>query len=411
MSQTWPVNVWQNCYRDSWKGILVPEAFSHPAKYSRALIRRIYEYMIDRGWLAPGDTVIDPFGGVACGAFDALDLGLHYRGCEIESRFVSLAEQNLAKWRGEMECHPRAGTAEIRQGDSRKLSQVWGLGDGVVSSPPYAETRIDGQGDEGASGLRNPDGSFVRGPEGWQIRKAQGGRYGDQPEQLGNLRDAGFDAAVASPPFGEAQSGGGINVKGYGDDGADKVGDRTYGDQTAGLSPDNLDSMNVMQGFDASVGSPPFESGQPIANPAETYKGFEHVGSVKQKQDGYGQTENQLGNESGETFWGASRDILLELHRALKPGAVAAWVCKDFVRKKQRVPFSDQWRQLCEACGFEMVEWVQASLVSDGGTQLGLFGEDVRLTTERKSFFRRLAEAKGSPRIDEEDVLFLRKPM
>jgi hypothetical protein len=29
---------------------------------------------------------------------------------------------------------------------------------------------------------------------------------------------------------------------------------------------------------------------------------------------------------------------------------------------------------------------------------------------ERKSFFRRLAEKKGSPRIDHEDVIIMRKP-
>ena len=48
-------------------------------------------------------------------------------------------------------------------------------------------------------------------------------------------------------------------------------------------------------------------------------------------------------------------------------------------------------------------------LVAHHGEQDGLFGEAKQLTTARKSFFRRLAEAKGSPAIDWEDVLCLTK--
>jgi hypothetical protein len=48
--------------------------------------------------------------------------------------------------------------------------------------------------------------------------------------------------------------------------------------------------------------------------------------------------------------------------------------------------------------------------VEDNGTQLALIGEDVDSIKERESFFRRLAEKKGSPRIDWESVLCMRKP-
>jgi hypothetical protein len=64
---------------------------------------------------------------------------------------------------------------------------------------------------------------------------------------------------------------------------------------------------------------------------------------------------------------------------------------------------------LCEACGFVEVEWIKASLVKRS-EQPGLFGEAVVKTKSRKSFFRRLAEAKGSPAIDHEDVIIVRKP-
>src|SRR3990167_5809479 len=90
--------IWQNCYESGWQGEIVPEAFAHPAKFSRALIRRIYDHAFAEGWLAAGMTVVDPFAGVALGALDAMWNGLNWFGCELESRFVSLGQQNLAIW-------------------------------------------------------------------------------------------------------------------------------------------------------------------------------------------------------------------------------------------------------------------------------------------------------------------------
>ena len=85
------------------------------------------------------------------------------------------------------------------------------------------------------------------------------------------------------------------------------------------------------------------------------------------------------------------------------------WVCKDFIRARKRVPFSNDWKTCCEAAGFEFVEWIKATLVKEQ-RHPGLFGEDVVKTTKRISFFRRLAEARGAPPIDEEDVIVMRKP-
>lgn len=122
----------------------------------------------------------------------------------------------------------------------------------------------------------------------------------------------------------------------------------------------------------------------------------------------YGDSEGQIGNSSGETFWTAAKQIVSQVAAILKPGGVAVWVCKNFVRKGVIVEFSDDWRKLNEACGLELVEWIKASLVKEDRAP-DLFGGESVKTTERKSFFRRLADKKGSPRIDHEDVLVLRK--
>lgn len=79
------------------------------------------------------------------------------------------------------------------------------------------------------------------------------------------------------------------------------------------------------------------------------------------------------------------------------------------MRAKKRVPFSNQWQALCEEHGFKLVCRHQAMLVAHHGEQDDIFGETKQLKTEKKSFFRRLAEKRGSPEINHEDVLCLIK--
>jgi len=122
---------------------------------------------------------------------------------------------------------------------------------------------------------------------------------------------------------------------------------------------------------------------------------------------GYGNAQGQL--SGGTDFWSAARLIVEQTYAVLKPGGHAVWVTKDYVRNRQRVPFSDNWQALCEAVGFKHVCSHRALFVVDNGQQLGLDGRHRANRKERKSFFRRLAESKGSPRIDHEDVRYFVK--
>ena len=92
------MNNWQGCYDSGWQGEIVPESFSHPAKFSRTLIRRIYEHALAEGWIHSGNTILDPFAGVAMGALDAMWKGLNWVGVELEPKFVALGQQNIAVW-------------------------------------------------------------------------------------------------------------------------------------------------------------------------------------------------------------------------------------------------------------------------------------------------------------------------
>lgn len=115
---------------------------------------------------------------------------------------------------------------------------------------------------------------------------------------------------------------------------------------------------------------------------------------------------------SPDNFWAAARVIVEQTYSVLSPGGYAAWVTKRFVRNKQIVEFSEQWAQLCEAVGFERVEWIRAMLTEEHGHQLDIFGESHPKGIKRASFFRRLYEKKYPENaIDWEDVLIMRRPL
>jgi hypothetical protein len=79
------------------------------------------------------------------------------------------------------------------------------------------------------------------------------------------------------------------------------------------------------------------------------------------------------------------------------------------VRKGALVDFPGQWQALGESCGFETVEVIRCWLVEDRGAQHTLDGGLEQKQVAWKSFFRVLAERKGSPAIDYEVVLVQRR--
>lgn len=586
------VDEWHGAYPSNWKGVIVPEAMAHPAKYSSKLIRRIYEHMFKQEWIQAGDRVLDPFGGVALGALDATRLGLHWMGIELELKFFRLGSgmdcsgfdkaywkryhtrgrkwnelnicpdcgnlldgngitndlfgvyqrlipaQGAHHYRGNIESweikYPHIkGTAQLLHGDSRYLLSV--IGESVqvsVSSPPYAETLQSGNYE-----MRESDRQHLikwgRNPDAPGASPAHD--YGSTPGQLGAMKNAGFDAMISSPPFlqseggtPEPKPGGAINValykrhaagnakaNGYGQsdgqlssmrDGGFKVAlssppysamqveknaksiDRTkqyeiykksgggqtfeqfchtqdihsqgYGNSEGQLSAMPANSFNVAlssppyaearigqesgqehcghgdqyggtdgqlgsmhaDGFDAAVSSPPFEKavkGGGIAQKGyqneATRKGtqekpFDLVGKRSYMPENQGTSDSQLANDSGDDFWLAARVIVEQVYLALAPGGHAVWVVKDYVKNKNIVPFSDQWRQLCEAVGFVTLHEHHAMLVHHKGTQHLLEGGMIEKVTQSKSFFRRLAENHGSPHIDWEVVYCMEKP-
>ena len=629
---------WDGCYRDAWQDLIVPEAFAHPAKYSRGLIHRIYQHLLERGYVRPGQTVLDPFGGASLGAIDAATYGLQWIGVELEENFRIISHKNMLLWSQERWCTcgdygaayvsalrhavsadsrggeqntpgqerpvllegmsqpslfhwkenqrgdtpeiPRTATVEqgqavvashesqaldsgewgesqggeerplargtvcqskrlcgdtsqrqaeigtpacdgadarttaqaqrvgtpsqrrqnrqssreprtddlqpahapsqsagapapdtpgvvlcmrgdrrdtgntgpdtnrlflthlqtrqaagirpsvtrsqtcqscgklavplpvLLQGDSRVLRQVLaGAQAGcVVGSPPYAESNQ--QYAENWQYIDRSKGLIQTQQRGQHADSQRAATYGHAPGQLGALPPGTPpDALVSSPPYaGAGQVLGthnGIDWSQAQDGGKVGTPARIASGEGYGSTPGQLGNMAI-------VSSPPYAEG---LSKEHTYTDHSkrdkdsHRRIMTEKgivDPFYGVTPGNLGTEA-TTFWEAASQIVGECAALLPVGGIACWVVKDYISKGKRVPFCDQWRQLCESHGLVLIEEIHASLVEEHGTQEGLFGEAETLTTERKSFFRRLAERKGSPRIDHETVLILRK--
>lgn len=533
------LEIWQHCYDDSWKGLITNDAFAHPAKMARGLVRRIFNELFAMGALRKGDTVLDPFGGVGTTGIEAASRGVQAYLVELENRFVNFAEDNfvLHEKGWALTNKPRP---IMLQGDSRKLREVLvkAFVDCLVSSPPYAESQVaksssgvnlekqfetyrasgggasfesfcatqkkhsgeygstDGQlsqmpqgkidsvlssppynlpmsqdhnGSRGGERGTTPSekGAFVKyGSTAGQLEgmpmgdvdsvvssppflATEGGcnprmggtideammkrhnataneRYGDTNGQLGNMKQGSVAAVVSSPPYSESiktfAQGSGIDYSKIVNGGTSRTAGREAIATGYGDSEGQLGVMPAGE-VDSIVSSPPYEGA--LGNRKHEGDQQKYIARQQRYNDahpefkrppatsmGYNGSAGNIANEYGETFWSAARDIVLECHAVLKPGGVAVWVVKDFVRNKKRVRFSDDWIKLCEACGFKLIRHAHAMLVKETRTT-DLFGEETVKRIERKSFFRRLYEqnlaAEDERRIDHEDVVFFVK--
>jgi DNA modification methylase len=407
-----PVTVWTGCYEQKWKGRIVPDSFTHPAKMARGLVVRIYNHLLENELLHTGDTVLDPFVGIGTTVIEGANRSIRVIGVELESKFVGLARDNVGKYQ-RFWASMGYPLPVIMQGDSRKLRQVLGAvgAEVVISSPPFLDARS------------NTTRSVVvkhGGPaeERHHVMPGASG-YGDTPGNLETFPVGDIEAVISSPPYAEIATGaGGLNTKppqhegqqaGRSASSASQDTDQRYGETEGQLA--RMEKGEV----DAVIGGPPYaeeglghghrgptsKMGQGIFDGRKAAIGYEH----------YGRTPGQLGrlsskksDDHGETFWSAAQQVVRETYAVLKPGGVAVWITKAFVRDKKLVDFPGDWRKLCESVGFVTQEEIRAVFTAERTVK----GQKVKL--ERKSFFRRLAEKKGAPPIDWETVWIMQKP-
>jgi tRNA G10 N-methylase Trm11 len=164
------------------------ESKSHPAKYNPELV----EILLEK-YTQPGDTVLDPMAGTGLLSVIAALRGRNAIQVELEPRYfdwMEKARENVEK------LHTLTEKGKILNilGDSRRMTELlaeralkhYGQADTVIVSPPYTNKACD------------------------------------DPVNISKYRKGGFFAeekliacCITSPPFGEANRGGGIAIKGY----------------------------------------------------------------------------------------------------------------------------------------------------------------------------------------------------
>lgn len=409
-----PIVVWHDMYRDGWRDAIVPKAFTHPAKMARGLVRHIFDHLFAMRAIERGSIVLDPFGGVGTTGIEAA-----WRGCqaiciELEPKFVELAKENFELHRRNWQ-HIGCPLPMIIQGDSRQLQQhVQVAFDAIISSPPFgtkdsaSAQSITTRTDKSAQWIQQNTGSANR--EG----------YGVTEGQMAEMDMGTVDAIISSPPYAELpvvanETGGGNYPQHLMKQAMER---KARGEVGGGLSDNHNLNYGTTEGqlsglkpghVDAVVSSPPYAETLLNDDQRQAPKGEPLRWGTNEE---YGTSPGQLGQmkDGDGTFWNAARDIVMASLAVLKPGGHAVWVVKKFIRNKNIVDFDQDWRKLCEHCGFETLTEVHAMFTKDLGTHTDLIQqEDVTIKKERKSFFRRLAERKGSPRIDYETIYIMRK--
>ncbi len=447
-------------------------ATPHPAKVKIRLAEHIYKHAFEEGWIERGGIVLDPFCGVCGFGMHALLNGLVFCGVELEPRFVEEANKNIELWIKKFAGMPHLGTVLVLQGDSRKLKEVLGgwelhnllcsslpfqgqfpcqaddyegfehvgtvkqgaiggkyaddtegnlsgmpAGGLICSSPPYIdslkgnietidENRLD----------RMREAGFVERSSHGFLRSVQSksicANYGETEGNLGNLPEG--DLCISSPPYTESLASDDPDKrKGLFCDPKrhnDPTLTATYGDTVGQLGAMKVGGEDVNK----LTSSPPYEnmvnaSGE---GPGATHYSDSDAPSAQSCGVGYSKdNQDNLGNESGETFWGAAKLIVGQCFEVLRPGAHAIFVVKDYVKSGKIVTFSQNCANLCEQCGFVLIHWHRAWLTEDRGSHFILDGGVVHKKVKHSSFFRILAEKRGAPPIDFESVLCFVKPV
>jgi len=119
--------------------LFTAESFKHPAKMDTQLLI----WLVER-YSKAGDLILDPMFGVGTTML-ACTLGRHVIGIELESSFVTMAENNWVKVSQFPQLGNELGTCVIRQGDARQ-ADYWqdAKPDLIITSPPYAEAQSGG---------------------------------------------------------------------------------------------------------------------------------------------------------------------------------------------------------------------------------------------------------------------------
>lgn len=202
--------VWYGCYKDSWRGRIVPESMQHTAKMAYGLLQRLIKHGVAEQWWKAGDTILDPFGGIGSTSMIAMQSGLNTVLIELEEYWKNWAEYNINYYQGRF-----PGTEhKVIHGDSRQAYSIVSQAiNSIITFPPFTPVSKPASQGEGAAARKytletlhaHDPRNIARlniitsPPYGNRVDKhgkdkpeyagtvEKLGKYGDTPGQIGNL--------------------------------------------------------------------------------------------------------------------------------------------------------------------------------------------------------------------------------
>lgn len=164
-------------------------SMAHPAKMHMRLTQWIIKNMTEKG-----EIILDPMSGIGSTLFEASRLGRNALGIKYEEKFVDWTRKSIENMEKQMTMGER-GKVKVLMGDARQLTDILSEQvDGIISSPPYLNTKA----------FQDQEFTLQSTKANPTPRKISEQNYGE-----------GVDAVVMSPPFSQANKGGGIAKKGY----------------------------------------------------------------------------------------------------------------------------------------------------------------------------------------------------
>lgn len=387
---------WPGLYGNDqrFKKYLSPETNAHPAKMSMRLADKIITHLEQLDLLHKGDRVIDFMAGTARTGVVAELHGYAFTGIELEDHFIRMIEKNRKTLESKILREPKW---EIIQGDARHLSEL--LNGGVaITSPPYGDTSLNFKKNGIIEDGKKYERPYMDGPNtGYSaiVSPPYSNRLADNDTR--EFMDAEHKhkrpntsySAIVSPPYGEmiGQNGGPINPN-Y------KVGVSTL---TARKYSDT--STNIGNLKDVGIVSPPYGLGEGLGHSDTPGK----IIDEKSLHRRYGNSEQQIGNQTNETYLMAMERVYSESYKAGISPLVT--VTKNPTKNHKLRRLDLDTAMLLEKVGYKIVDYHQAVLFKTK-TQQTLFGEEKTEIKGQVSFFKRLSMQKGNVASDHEDIIF-----
>jgi hypothetical protein len=361
-------------------------AIAHPAKANTKLL----EFLVEM-FTKPGDVVLDPMAGSGSTGVVAALYGRNAIQVELESKFHSWME----KARENVEKHPTLtpkGWIKNICGDARRLSELLTQVDSIITSPPYSNVATSKEGaiSPHMQGLISklsgiPVKEFAHNVEKLKeaVKIAQSKipfKYGDSPNNIGNLPLGNVDTIITSPPYVETITQGGT-TKCY----KEKYGYQQEENKGYSESKENIGNL-PLGNVDAVITSPPYAHESTASKETKLEKqGLFKMGHSKElKSERKGKSE---------TYLEAMLKVYREMWKVLKPDGRAIIIVKPFIRNKKVVDLP--WHT-----------WLLMAKV--GFTLERLY----KLRLKQQSFWRILYYKKNSgvPKIAHEYVIITQKP-